>query len=278
LAEHSDQPAYFVFRLDKQNKFGYAWLLIMYVPDTCKVKQKMLMSSTAETVRKGLGATYFAGLYHISTKSELTFKGYSWIDKSERYKNQEDLMTEEERIRHEEKQTSVGEYIGGPTTSNVHGVNFPTDDTGMAKLKEFSQNQIKLVVLKIENEKIVLDVAVDSITGDEIMKKVPEDQPRFIFFNYTHTFENTDMNSVFFIYFCPIKSKIKQRMVYSSAKQAVLTAAKDAGVNIDKSMEASEIGDITTKYLHDYIHPPKVEEVKFSKPKRPGKGRARIAK
>lgn len=77
----------------------------------------------------------------------MTFKGYSWIDKSERYKNQEDLMTEEERIRHEEKQTSVGEYIGGPTTSNVHGVNFPTDDTGMAKLKEFSQNQIKLVVL-----------------------------------------------------------------------------------------------------------------------------------
>lgn len=157
---------------------------------------------------------------------------------------------------------------------------------------------------------------MDSITGDEIMKKVPEDQPRFIFFNYTHTFENTDMNSVcmyfqlcvtllVFIYFCPIKSKIKQRMVYSSAKQAVLTAAKDAGVNIDKSVRISSqqlsnflidgsirnwrhynqifawyTQSVSRKITHslDYIHPPKVEEVKFSKPKRPGKGRARIAK
>jgi twinfilin len=52
LHEVVDGPSYFVFRLDEKNQFGSQWLLIWYVPDGSKVKQRMLYSSTVEAVKK----------------------------------------------------------------------------------------------------------------------------------------------------------------------------------------------------------------------------------
>jgi len=45
-------PAYIVFKLDDSKDSGKnEYILILYVPDGSKVKTKMLMSSTAETIK-----------------------------------------------------------------------------------------------------------------------------------------------------------------------------------------------------------------------------------
>jgi twinfilin len=81
LHEVVDGPSYFVFRLDEKNQFGSQWLLIWYVPDGSKVKQRMLYSSTVEAVKKDLGGSFFAGDFHTSMKKELLFENFSWESK-----------------------------------------------------------------------------------------------------------------------------------------------------------------------------------------------------
>ena len=98
LAESVDGPCYFIFRLDEKNLSGSRWLLIWYVPDGSKVKQKMLYSSTLETVKKDLGNTHFDGDHHTSLKSELLFENFTWESKGERQKNLEDVMTNDEKF------------------------------------------------------------------------------------------------------------------------------------------------------------------------------------
>lgn len=52
----SGRPAYYLFRMDEKNQFGNQWLVIMFVPDTCKPKPKMLYSSTIERVKKDVSS------------------------------------------------------------------------------------------------------------------------------------------------------------------------------------------------------------------------------
>lgn len=54
LADHvkDGKPAYFIFRLDSKNQFGNEWLLIWFVPDNAKPKEKLIYSSTVESVKK----------------------------------------------------------------------------------------------------------------------------------------------------------------------------------------------------------------------------------
>lgn len=129
--------SYFVVRLDTQRNAekGYDWLLILYVPDGSKVKQKMLMSSTAETrmiyfllqlflhfpVKSTLGNQYFLGTYHCTVPKELTYAEYKtgFVPKTEAHKYAEELRNDKERMNDEEK--ALGGYFDGPTKTNVKG-------------------------------------------------------------------------------------------------------------------------------------------------------------
>jgi len=275
------EAAYFVFRLDVKNELGYRWLLISHVPENAKVRHKMLYSSTLATLKRELGNAYFAGDYHTTTKEELTFAGYNWESKSDRLESQwREYMTEKERQLEEERSMSIEGHVG-PTTTNVHGVNFPATEETKEKLKSLAEGQLNFVSLKItDNEELGIDVAQDNVEPEDMAKIVPNDEPRFIFYIYRHKFEERDCNSNFFIYYCPTKSKIKKRMIYSSSKNSAFTQAGEAGFAAEKSIEVSDTADITSSYLYDYVHPVKIDPnaQKFKKPKRPGKGRARITK
>jgi len=85
------------------------------------------------------------------------------------------------------------------------------------------------------------------------------------------------------MYTCPSKSKIRERMLYSSCRAGVLQAAKDeAELNVDKKLETTDVEDLTEDYLLEELHP-KSHAVNspysnsgagagrgFSKPARPG--------
>lgn len=53
-------PCYILFRLDEKNSSGYIWILLCYVPDKAKVRDKMKYASSRATLRRQLGSTYFA--------------------------------------------------------------------------------------------------------------------------------------------------------------------------------------------------------------------------
>ncbi len=68
-------------------------------------------------------------------------------------------------------------------------------------------------------------------------------------------------------------------MVYSSSKSTAQVKATQMGVKIEKNIEISEPEEITHKFLYEWAHPAETENIiVYSKPKRPGKGKARVEK
>ncbi|KAF9375246.1 Twinfilin-2 [Podila verticillata] len=146
---------------------------------------------------------------------------------------------------------------------------------------ERTVNFVKLAI-DVENEKIDL-VTESKITANQVNKNIDGDAPRFTFFAYEHTHSGTEHDTLVFMYTCPSKSKIRERMLYSSCRAGVLQAAKDeAGLNVDKKLETTDVEDLTEDYLLEELHP-KSHAVNspysnsgagagrgFSKPARPG--------
>ena len=76
------------------------WLLFSWVPDTCKVRDKMLYSSSREGLKRGLGIGHFAAEYSANSLSDVT-----WAELT-RYITKDKLdgpLTERERLILEEK-------------------------------------------------------------------------------------------------------------------------------------------------------------------------------
>jgi len=70
----TDVPAYYLVRLDSS---APEWLAISYVPDTAKVRDKMLYASTRSALTKALGNDRFTDTMFATNENELTAEGYT---------------------------------------------------------------------------------------------------------------------------------------------------------------------------------------------------------
>jgi twinfilin-like protein len=97
-------------------------------------------------------------------------------------------------------------------------------------------------------------------------------EPRYSFYRFTHTHGGAEQSPILFIYTCPSGSKIKERMLYAaSSRSAVQVAEAEAGLKIEKKLEASTPEDVSEESVLGDLHP-KVEVKKaFERPKRPGR-------
>ncbi|KAF9910959.1 hypothetical protein EC991_005134 [Linnemannia zychae] len=144
------------------------------------------------------------------------------------------------------------------------------------------ERTINFVKLAIDAEKETIDLVSEAkLSANEVYKNIDEESPRFTFFAYEHTHNGTAHDSLVFMYTCPSKSKIRERMLYSSCRAGVLQGAKDdAGLNVDKKLETTDVSDLTEAFLLEELHP-KTQSAfgtttgvnsprGFSKPARPG--------
>ena len=97
-------------------------------------------------------------------------------------------------------------------------------------------------------------------------------EPRYSFYRYAHSYNGSSSSPILFIYTCPSVSKIKERMLYAaSSRSAVQVAQDEAGLAVEKKIEASSPDEISADSIDDDLHP-KVEVKKaFERPKRPGR-------
>jgi len=191
------------------------------------------------------------------------------MKKKDKVDQQEGQMSFSEKIKKEERDESAS--YGSVSTSGLKGIQFPISNDAIENLKLIGENKIDLLILKIENEKFEVDFA-GQCDISEVQSKVAKIEPRFIFFfNYNHNFEDKDMIVFYFIYCCPTDSKVKERMKYSSSKSTITSYGSEHGIIFKNApnIEVSDAIDLTKDFLHNYIHPVKVEEVVFKKPAKP---------
>lgn len=141
-----NEPAYILLkRYDAVPKLT----AVTYVPDTAKVRQKMLFASTRLTLVRELGREHFRETIFATTKEELTPEGFTKHDKHEQL---EAPLTEEERSLQGVKNAEAEEGSRGTGTREIHlsqTMKMPVHEDALASLKELSTEGGKNLVMLV---------------------------------------------------------------------------------------------------------------------------------
>ncbi|KAH9887424.1 actin depolymerizing protein [Xylariomycetidae sp. FL2044] len=251
---------------------------ITYVPDSAKVRQKMLFASTRLTLVRELGSEHFRETIFTTTGDELTPSGF---EKHDKHTEIDAPLTEEERTLGEVKRAEA-EAGTGTGTREIHlskSMNMPIAADALASLSEMGREEGSgLVMLKVNAETEVVELVPDSSTPSsisELVQSISKDEPRFTFFRYKCSHQGSEKNTVLFIYTNPPTAgtkAIKHRMLYPLMKRAVLTVAEnEAGVNPEKKFEVEDPSEVTEQSVLSELFPQTETKTAFRRPKRPGR-------
>lgn len=279
---------YILYRTDVECDGGYQWALFCYVPDRCKVRQKMLYASTRAELKLSIGSGSFAYDLFGTVPDDFSHKGF---DAFVTMQKSEAPLTESEEARLAEIMQSSAEVGDGGASQSVivHGVSFAPHEeakTAIARVLDpnESENYAQLG-LDESTEKIILRKTCTLALSD-IQSVIPNDIPAFHVLRYSHEHEGNHLDSVVFIYSCPDGSgntksaPVKSRMIYSSSKQGIETLMEEAGHKPDLKMEINDGEvDISEEIVINKIHPPPVvKKASFAKPKAGGRGPRRLVR
>eukprot|EP00123_Amoebidium_parasiticum_P013291 comp21879_c0_seq1/m.31315 comp21879_c0_seq1/g.31315 ORF comp21879_c0_seq1/g.31315 comp21879_c0_seq1/m.31315 type:complete len:362 (-) comp21879_c0_seq1:96-1181(-) len=272
------QPCYIFYRTDTAAATGqYYWIYIVYVPDFAQVREKMLYASTRATLKREFGDGQVNDELFGTEKKDVNLEGYRKHVASA--KAPAPLTFQEKEMAAIKKQEVTAHILAAGKQEIAGGMAFPLDEEATAALEGLKDGKYEYVQLQIDipAEHIRLSVA-DSTTTEGVAEKMPEDSPRYHFVAYAHSHEGEQQRPILFIYSCPGYScPVKERMLYSSCKNNVVSAAEALGLVLARKMEVSEAADLTHECLHNEIHPPPKEEKKvYLKPKPAGRGGRRM--
>ncbi|KAI0693281.1 actin depolymerizing protein [Cytidiella melzeri] len=211
-----DVPAYVLVRQDNPPT---DWLAVFYVPDTAKVRNKMLYASTRMSLTKSLGSAPFKDSIFATSKDDLTATAYA---KHRASLNAPKPMTAREKEMDEIKQAEGRSATYEGSRARVShagevGLGWP-DEVQNAITDLGSGEGSKIVVLSIDpaTEKLQLS-SVAEIEADNIGITLPQSEPSFSFFAWAQP----SRRDIVFIYSCPSSSSIKPRMLYSCSTVSV---------------------------------------------------------
>lgn len=260
LVDHSE-AAYILFRLEEE-----AFVLVSYVGDSAKVKDKMIYASTRNTLSRELGSKV-SSTYFATTKDELCYSAFA----KERKNDAADkpLSEKEKELRNvkaAEGETSHSTQARRALVSS--GVSFPVSDEAQEALNVLKTTSVsRYVSLSINTKTEVIELdSTKEVDLDDLTSAIPGDLPRYTFYSWVHAVDGEGITTQCFIYTCPSTTKVRERMLYSSNRQSIISSS---GLKIDHKYEAEEL-DLTD--LKSRLIPPKeTKSTGFSRPKRPGK-------
>lgn len=109
-----NQASFILYRVADDATESGPWVLIAWVPDGCRVRDKMLYSSSKEDLKRSIGLSFFRADYAANQRSDLTWEQFmSSQDRS----FDADILTESERLVLEEKVITV--HLN-PATYKLH--------------------------------------------------------------------------------------------------------------------------------------------------------------
>lgn len=106
---NANQATILLFCLSDQATEKQNWLLLSFIPDGCKVREKMLYSSSREDLKRAMGLGFFSQDYSANTLPEIKwvhFKAYMSNDH-----RKEEYLSEKEKMIREEQVSSFFKYI-----------------------------------------------------------------------------------------------------------------------------------------------------------------------
>lgn len=276
-----DQPCYFLYRLDSRNESGLEWLFISWSPDSSPVRQKMLYASTKATLKLEFGTGQIKDELFGTVQSDINMQGY--IKHRNAALAPAPMTFAEEELQMIKKSESGVEISIDTKHPTIQGVAFPMSDAVIAKLFDFKDGLLNYVQMSIDLDKEEINLeSCEDTDAAKLHRRIPKDHARYHLFNFKHTYEGDYYESAIFIYSMPgYNCSVKERMLYSSCKGALLDIIEDKiDITISRKMEIDDGHDVTMESLLDEIHPKtSIHRQKFAKPKGPpNRGARRITK
>ncbi|KIJ22805.1 hypothetical protein M422DRAFT_786342 [Sphaerobolus stellatus SS14] len=270
-----DVAAYILARLDDASS---QWLAISYVPDTAKVREKMLYAATRNNLTKGLGSGSFPETLFATSKADLTSEAYA---AHQRHLAAPIPLSTREKEMVEIRAAANASSSQGSSVRRNHlagagvEVNWPDDVTEAVQKLSADDIPETLVVLNIDTTNETLQLASDVQCGvNELAASIPSDSPAYALFSWSHD----NQRDIVFIYSCPSSSPIRNRMIYSSSLASVVVGVKALGLSITKKVETSNPKEVDERFLRVELGldeagevVPVEEKKAFAKPRGPAR-------
>ncbi|KAK7693694.1 hypothetical protein QCA50_003265 [Cerrena zonata] len=281
-------PAYILVRMDEPPS---QFLPVFYVPDTAKVRDKMLYAATRNNLTKALGSTHFNDSLFATSKDDVTLSAYKRHKAhlaapqpmSAREKEVAEIKAAERAAggagyeANREKRSHLGDRVGFQWSEET--------DEAVRSLE--GSDDSRLIVLTVDAPSETIHVLSNAeCTVDQLASSIPPDQPSYGFFAWPRS----NQRDIVYIYSCPSSSPVKHRMLYSSGARAMFHTAKNLlGVAslLERKIETSDPTELTEDYLKLELgltddqssgagttQPVQAEDKKaFARPKGPGRRR-----
>jgi len=266
-----------VFRFDDAPSSGaYRWVLLAWVPDSAKVRDKMLYSSSREDLKRTLGLGYFFTEYYANSKSDLSFPAL--LDSQN--KDREDApLTEAERLKREER---AMERDSGVKAAAMNVVQFALSAQVKDEMAQFMAGDCNWIEMRVDLAAETIESAGSKIViaGEPLGPHLTSDDGRFLALRLPNSQGGT---LTMFVYSCPEELPIRLKMTLSTVKSSVIAAAQELGLNFDKTFEIRDAADLD-HYVQAELNPAETTvgssaaQLSHSKPARPGRGARRVVK
>lgn len=259
-----------LFRLNSQSSTN-SWLLLAWVPDNCRVRDKMLYSSSRDDLKRSLGIGYFSSEYAANLLSDVNWRSlqeYLNREHGKVFSEVEIRLTEEKSLSHKESSKVKTAALGA--------IPFKVSAETAQCFADFSNSLYNWVELTVANESIELISSQNISDLSNLTPHINADEARFYLAKL-----NGEASSIttFFIFSCPESTPVKMKMTMSSSKVSVISAAKEYGLTFTKTFEIREPEEINDTVKME-LFPTRDSEfeassasarISFSKPQRPGR-------
>ena len=108
-----------IYNISDETNSLQSWILIAWVPEECRVRDKMLYASSREDIKLNLGATFFATEYYANNLSDLTWQSYQ---QSLQKDFGVEILSENEKLIKEEKVVLFLKDTVCPLSENCIGI------------------------------------------------------------------------------------------------------------------------------------------------------------
>jgi len=266
-------PCYVLARVDNDK-----WILVMYVPDTAQVKDKMLYASSRSSLKEGLGGAHFVNDFFISKKEECTLATYQGSLRSDAVLDKSVLTLDEVIKREAQEDSMLAMSVGKVKVTAIADMPVGVSPSAEAAIRGFAEGKVVCASFYLDptetlQGKVEPSASIDHLAN--VLKQQGKD-PLYLLFSFSHEFENKQSSPSVFALYCNDAAPPRNKMIYSSCKSYVLKIFAEFGVTVDKKVQVNEPAEITSEFLIEELHPKTVAKAAFSKPKTPGKGKARM--
>ncbi|KAF9453252.1 actin depolymerizing protein [Macrolepiota fuliginosa MF-IS2] len=246
-------PAYVLAKLDPPSA---DWIAFSYVPDSAKVRDKMLYASSRSALLKSLGSTVFTDSIFATSKADLTAEAYQahlrHLAAPKPLSAREQEMAD---VRAAESNYEGSRARAAPLGSGVGFRWAPEVEEAITELGRGDNSAIVILTVDPQTETLLLKSSSE-ITVDQLRSTVPKAEPSYSLFAWPHSYSSPPRRELIFIYSCPSSSPIKHRMLYSSGSGSTLRWIKELLASTaptaqlaSRKIETSEPQELTEEYI-----------------------------